>query len=265
MSLDACDVNVNPRQMELRPHGTADFPCGGYDTQIRSGEKGGVAWHWHEETEILYVTEGSVEVFLPDMRWTLSKGEGAFIHANVLHSILAAGEGGKIRSAVFHTRLISGGQDTVFQKKYIAPLLAYGGIKGLPLTGAEEWQKEMLAEIKEIVRFLEKKEEGYEWDVRDTLGRLWRNLYANTKPVEGGNSRKTMDAQRLKSMLELIQKEYNEPLDLAQIAKAANIGERNVCGASIAPSAFLPCSIFCGIVFLRRLFCCGKPICRWRK
>ena len=84
MSLDACDVNVNPRQMELRPHGTADFPCGGYDTQIRSGEKGGVAWHWHEETEILYVTEGSVEVFLPDMRWTLSKGEGAFIHANVL-------------------------------------------------------------------------------------------------------------------------------------------------------------------------------------
>ena len=176
MSLDACDVNVNPRQMELRPHGTADFPCGGYDTQIRSGEKGGVAWHWHEETEILYVTEGSVEVFLPDMRWTLSKGEGAFIHANVLHSILAAGEGGKIRSAVFHTRLISGGQDTVFQKKYIAPLLAYGGIKGLPLTGAEEWQKEMLAEIKEIVRFLEKKEEGYEWDVRDTLGRLWRNL-----------------------------------------------------------------------------------------
>lgn len=95
MSLDACDVNVNPRQMELRPHGTADFPCGGYDTQIRSGEKGGVAWHWHEETEILYVTEGSVEVFLPDMRWTLSKGEGAFIHANVLHSILAAGEGGK--------------------------------------------------------------------------------------------------------------------------------------------------------------------------
>ena len=39
MSLDACDVNVNPRQMELRPHGTADFPCGGYDTQIRSGEK----------------------------------------------------------------------------------------------------------------------------------------------------------------------------------------------------------------------------------
>ena len=157
MSLDACDVNVNPRQMELRPHGTADFPCGGYDTQIRSGEKGGVAWHWHEETEILYVTEGSVEVFLPDMRWTLSKGEGAFIHANVLHSILAAGEGGKIRSAVFHTRLISGGQDTVFQKKYIAPLLAYGGIKGLPLTGEEQWQKDMLAEIKEIVRFLEKK------------------------------------------------------------------------------------------------------------
>lgn len=27
MSLDACDVNVNPRQMELRPHGTADFPA----------------------------------------------------------------------------------------------------------------------------------------------------------------------------------------------------------------------------------------------
>ena len=84
----------------------------------------------------------------------------------------------------------------------------------------------MLAEIKEIVRFLEKKEEGYEWDVRDTLGRLWRNLYAHTKPVEGGNSRKTMDAQRLKSMLELIQKEYNEPLDLADVYKRQAVDRR---------------------------------------
>ena len=57
-------------------------------------------------------------------------------------------------------------------------------------------------------------------------GTLVAESLCHTKPVEGGNSRKTMDAQRLKSMLELIQKEYNEPLDLARIARAANIGER---------------------------------------
>ena len=35
-----------------------------------------------------------------------------------------------------------------------------------------------------------------------------------------------MDAERLRHMLELIQKEFAEPLHLSQIARAANIGER---------------------------------------
>lgn len=120
-----------------------------------------------------------MEVFLPDMRWTLPKAKG-FHPCQCAPQHTGSGRGGKIRSAVFHTRLISGGQDTVFRKIY-RPLLAYGGIKGCP-DGEEQWQKDMLAEIKRNRPLSGEKEEGYEWDVRDNLGRLWRNLYAHTKP-----------------------------------------------------------------------------------
>ncbi len=226
MSLDACDVHVNPKQMELRPHGTVDFPCGGYDTDIRQGKDEGVSWHWHEEAEMIYVAKGSVEVVLPDVRWRLEQGEGVFIHANVLHSILATEEEGKIRSAVFHTKLVSGGADTVFQKKYIDPLLAYDGIKGVKLTLEIPWQAEALKELVGTIVALEGKQEGYEWEVREQLSRLWFRLYQNTRPKDEESSRKTMDAERLRHMLELIQKEFAEPLHLSQIARAANIGER---------------------------------------
>lgn len=225
MSLDACALHVNPKQMELRLHGTADFPCEGYDTPLHAGKDGGVDWHWHEETELIYVTEGQVELFLPDAHWKLLEGEGAWIHANVLHSILSAKDS-KIRSIVFHTNLISGGMDTIFQKKYIAPLTAYSSFKGLRLTTETAWQADMLRELMAALTDLEQKEDGYEWRVREHLSHLWYALYCNTHHIKENKSPKSMDAERLRNMLHLIESAYSTPLDLAQIAAAANIGER---------------------------------------
>ena len=224
--LQPCALNKNPRQMELRPHGTAEFPCGGYDTAVRPTEGGGIAWHWHEEAEMLFVTEGTVQVCLPDCHWSLEPGEGAFINANVLHSLQAEGEGGRVRSAVFHIRLVSGGSDTVFYRKYVSPLLEYSGIKGLRLTSELDWQKEMLSEIRQATSLLEERKDGYEWEVRAALSRFWRILYENTRPKAAENQRQSIDAQRLRKMLELIWKEYSHPLGLEQIARAANIGQR---------------------------------------
>lgn len=224
--LRSCEVSKNPKQMELRPHGTAEFPCGGYDTELMGQKKEEIPWHWHEEAEIIMVTEGSVKVLLPDCHWILHQGDGAFINANVLHSLEGEGAGGRVRSAVFHTRLISGGEDTVFFRKYVSPFMEYSGMKGMFFSPEISWQKEILDEIVCTTKALAVEEEGYEWDVRASLSRFWRILYDHTRPKAAESTRETTDAKRLRKMLDLIWKEYSHPLDLEKIAKAANIGQR---------------------------------------
>lgn len=215
-----------PKQLELRLHGTTDFPCGSYEIELGAEASEGIAWHWHEETELVYVVEGQVELLLPDMTWQLSVGEGAFIHANVPHSMISVAGNGKIHYIMFHTDLIAGNRESVFQKKYITPLMTQGNPKGVLLTQVPEWQKDTLYMIQKTQNVLEEKQEGYEWEVRQLLSQIWFRLYQNCHSIAGGKSPKRMDEERLHKMLALMEKNYSKPLDLAQIAAAADIGER---------------------------------------
>lgn len=52
MALQRCGITVDKTSKELQAHGTADFPCGGYDSIYRkNGEKpypgtGTKRWKW---------------------------------------------------------------------------------------------------------------------------------------------------------------------------------------------------------------------------
>ena len=49
MALQRCGITVDKTSKELQAHGTADFPCGGYDSIYREEWGEAVSWHWHEE------------------------------------------------------------------------------------------------------------------------------------------------------------------------------------------------------------------------
>lgn len=50
-------------------------------------EEGLYFWpHWHEEIEILYVTEGSAKITLEQQEYLLEKGSMMIINSNELHS-----------------------------------------------------------------------------------------------------------------------------------------------------------------------------------
>lgn len=50
-------------------------------------EEGLYFWsHWHEEIEILYVTEGSAKITLEQQEYLLEKGSMIIVNSNELHS-----------------------------------------------------------------------------------------------------------------------------------------------------------------------------------
>ena len=122
MALQDCALNLNRTGRELQPHGTPDFPCAGYSSVYTDSAGDVVPWHWHEDLEIIYVESGHLRLQVPGKTFHLKQGEGAVINSNILH-FAAAEPLCELHSLVFHPLLVTGEKDSVFSRRYVAPLL----------------------------------------------------------------------------------------------------------------------------------------------
>ena len=57
MALSLCRTTVDDSARELMEHGTAAFPIACYHDDLQAEP---VPWHWHEELEVLVVSEGMI-------------------------------------------------------------------------------------------------------------------------------------------------------------------------------------------------------------
>ena len=76
MALSLCRTTVDDSARELMEHGTAAFPIACYHDDLQAEP---VPWHWHEELEVLVVSEGMILATAGGEKFRLGKGEGLFI------------------------------------------------------------------------------------------------------------------------------------------------------------------------------------------
>lgn len=223
MAVDNSGIHVNRELRELQLHGTYEFPCAGYDDIYGIGEDTILAWHWHEEFEVIYIRSGSILMKIPSKEIMLKKGDCFVINANVLHYGVTEGIC-NLQSLVFHPRLIAGGEGSAFSKKYILPLIRDPSFSGFLIP------KENIDQVKTCFRkafdALEMEEPGYEFFVRENLSRLFLYLYKEFQPQVMPRETRENDNSRIRTMLDFIHKNYADHITLAEISRSADIGER---------------------------------------
>ena len=79
-----------------------------------------VDWHWHNEFEIVAVSEGVVDCHVGQESFRLKAGEAVFINSRVLHQFTAK-DYGIMPNIVFSPEFIAPEQ-TVIYDKFIAPI-----------------------------------------------------------------------------------------------------------------------------------------------
>ncbi|WP_138309409.1 MULTISPECIES: AraC family transcriptional regulator [unclassified Clostridium] len=228
MALQDCALNLNRAGRELQPHGTPDFPCAGYSSEYTDSAGDVVPWHWHEDLEILYVASGCLRLQVPGKAFHLKQGEGAVVNSNILH-FAAAEPFCQLHSLVFHPLLVAGGKDSVFSKKYVTPLLQCRIFDCCPLDLLEDSPGEEGPAGSFTAAFdaFYREPMGYEFVVRDELSRICCSLYCHyAHAMDSGEPVPDTDNIRIQKMISFIHEHFNENLDLAQIARAADIGER---------------------------------------
>ena len=227
MPIQDCGINVSRDRRVLKLHGTAEFPCAGYANTITSRAGHRIPWHRHEEIEVLYLASGSLELCLLGRTNHLRAGDGAFINTNVLHMACSV-DRCELCSLVFRPSLIAGAADSVFEKKYVRPLMESPAAKGILLRRGTEEDDAALAQLEAAFQAMSGAEPGYEFAVRGHLSHLWYLLYARKEPdlADSPVHVSPTDTVRLKAMLDFIHAHYAQALTLEDIAQAANIGER---------------------------------------
>ena len=216
-------------ERERKPHGTPEFPCAGYYARFTAGTGDDVKWHWHEELEAVYLPSGSLRLYTPGQVFTLQEGDGALVSANVLHMAQAVGQC-ELRSIVFKKELLTGGDQTIYAKKYVQPFLDCPALRCVPLRRAEN--QDILEALRAACLALERGGVGHEWGVRSHLSAMWAGLYqdnaAQLTQGSGGESAGAdrADVTRMRGMLDFIHRHYQENITLADISQVANIGQR---------------------------------------
>ncbi len=224
MRLQDCGFILNQASKELRPHGTIEFPCAGYSSHHTNRSKNVIPWHWHEELEIISIVSGKLKVKVPSKSFILEQGDCIVINSNILHFAAAEGDC-RLHSLVFAPSLIGGNDNSVFAKKYMLPLLSCHSFTGYYISCKEEEQ--IVCWFQEAFTSMLQNTQGFEFIVRGCLSRICLFLYGIFEQELGiQDIAMNQDHLRIKKMLAYIHEHFSENISLGDIAKAADIGER---------------------------------------
>ena len=109
---------------EKQQHGTVELPVGLHKMSYPAGTDVIFYLHWHQEFEMLMVTEGEIDFEIEDRKYLLHEGEGVFINSNLLHSARTVdGKPCSFFAVDFHYQFLHEDIHSRFGRKYLKPVL----------------------------------------------------------------------------------------------------------------------------------------------
>lgn len=183
-----------------------------------------VPWHWHEALEFNLVVSGTVTVSTTGQTCQFRQNEGFFINSNVLAQMSGTPDA-VMESHLLEPVFLSGHFRSIFETKYLSPVLQDRKTELVCFRGNTPWQRTILQKLRYLTAL--QQEQDCEFQTRNTLSEIWLQLLAELREGEAANRPAvTRNQDRLLTMLAFIQAHYDEKLTLEDIAAAASVSKR---------------------------------------
>lgn len=186
-----------------------------------------VPWHWHEELEMEYVVCGRLKVSTAGKTYYFEEGQGFFMNSNIL-SAMEDGKGSRsciLESHLFHPVFLGGHFKSVFETKYLNPVLLNKKIEVVELLGKSQGEKQILKKLRRLSAL--QSQEDMEFQTRNLLSDIWLLLLDEMKDREFDQPEiNPVSQERIQTMLSFVHQNYNTKLTLEEIADSAAISKR---------------------------------------
>lgn len=203
---------------------TYEFP---YTMHERNLSNYIVPWHWHEELEFNYAYKGSIVIETLSNTYTIHQGEAYFINTNVMNTKRKAeGSSSAVEHAhLFHPTLITGHYRSIYETKYLNPVLKNQSIEVVIIKENTPTGKEFLRLLLTLTKL--SKQENQEFEIRNLLCQTWLVLMKEIELQRRNNPAPASYVhERMKNILSFIHKHYSEKISLADLAAHAGISEK---------------------------------------
>lgn len=188
-----------------------------------------IPWHWHEEVEFDYAYKGTIQINTLSDNYVVHQGEAYFINTNVMTQKQKNPDSSiTIEHAhIFHPVLLSGYFRSIFQTKYLDPILNNHGIEVLIISRDSPSGKKLIDILERLDDLTNKT--NTEFLIRNLLSDAWLALMNEVKTQKQFISVNPRD--RAKEIMSYLHLHYSEKLSLEKIAKEVNISvkECNRC------------------------------------
>lgn len=226
--MEITQILVDKHGKEEIRHGHVKFPMQVYTDDFEKYDIGFIRWHWHNEVEFAVVLEGEVEIHAGESSINLREGEGLFINSGVLH--MAKARGGKnaiMFTVVVNTILLSDGEQSIINEKYVVPLLKCNELSSIKLDVDVNWKKQCVELLKKVYEIFHEEKYVFELIIRNCICEIWLLLVSNNQDVinESLNHSFSLIQQRIKQMITYIHHNYNKEILVSDIAEAAHISK----------------------------------------
>ena len=214
-------LHIRKNQMEEVEGLHNEYPYAYHHVSLKTTQ---VPWHWHEALEFNLVTDGSVKVCTANQVQIFRKGEGFFINSN----ILAAMENETdcvLDSHLFHPVFLCGHFKSVFETKYLNPVIQSRNLELVCLRGETDCQKQILGKLRQLSRL--QADSDTEFQTRNILSEIWLLLLEEIRQSNDHifhASAKNQD--RILTMISFMQEHFAEKLTLEEIADSASVSTR---------------------------------------
>ena len=187
-----------------------------------------IPWHWHGELELLYLESGACSYKTLEAEYRLEAGDAIYLKPGALHSFEPLCRGTVSCANLFMPDFLAGNTGGYMDVTFVAPMLGPSGVEAVVFRHDDPDATPALSLVRETIRLCRDEPDCYELRLRNTLSEIWILLYhANKVRHEPGKiTKSTARDIRLRKMLLFIGEHYREPVSVANIAKAAEISER---------------------------------------
>lgn len=200
-----------------------------YTSDISRPER--VSAHWHEEYELLTVTDGHGVAHINNRRFEFGLGDILFINSGDLHSLSAElGTPLGFYAVDFGRELISSYGNDDIQQKYIHRQATGGLLFRDHFRAGDADCEKLRAPLEEIRRLYREGASGNELLIKAELFRIWHYLcrYPATSVSpehQSGDAKITV----IKDVLQYIRLNYNRNLTLGTLAQQFYMSEGQFC------------------------------------
>ena len=215
-------MNTSKKLLEKVPHITNTAPYSLHRTDFTDREAYALYLHFHPEYELLYLTEGTLEVTINHSTYLLQAGEAMFIPPNLLHCATARSGKGTFYAVVFSENIL------ILVQEHISSYLTEepDNTKYICKLNADTaWQKETLDYLSQIF-FCAEEMRLSEIYIQSHILIIWEYLY---RYHVSAFLEKNKPNTPVKKVLDFIHNNYQEELSLEDMTKCAHMSKEHLC------------------------------------